>query len=50
MQFADPTQLHSTEELDDDWQYVIISAVADDPELRHFHSRFEVTAYPAQLL
>lgn len=50
MQFADPTQLHSTDDLHDDWQYVIIRAVADDPELRHFHSRFETTAYPAQLL
>jgi hypothetical protein len=50
MQFADPRQLRSTDEVHDDWQYVIIRAVADDPDLRFFHSRFETTAYPAQLL
>ncbi|MFG1817572.1 hypothetical protein ACGFIF_27700 [Kribbella sp. NPDC049174] len=33
-----------------DWNYVIVRAVADDPDLIEFHSQYELTAYPTELL
>ncbi len=35
---------------DERWTFIVVRAVRDDPWLHQFHSRFERTAYPAELL
>jgi hypothetical protein len=43
-------QLVQFEEDPGDWTYIMLRAVGSDPELMKFDARYELTAYPAELL
>lgn len=54
-EFATTTQLAShalraDKRSSDSWRYVVLNAVAHDPLLNRFHTDFERTTYPADLL
>jgi hypothetical protein len=50
IQIADAHRLGDEPNVHQDWNYIIVRAVAGDPDLFHFNSLYEMTTYPAEWL
>lgn len=50
IQRLDAHRLDAEAGVHQDWNYIIVKAVADDPGLFDFNSRYEMTSYPAEWL
>jgi hypothetical protein len=48
IQLVDAHLIGTEPDVHTDWLYIIVKAVADDPYLFEFHSRYEMTAYPTE--